>query len=129
MSIYKMNDGNLWLHSVVALNHDSLKKLESFGKPTVIILLIKYLQISILLFQMDTTHLTQECFNNAILMQNLFAQRYLVFTPTISFLSPSKIRFLEKDLELMDMPRITLLLMSVFKPFTQMDANLMVLLV
>jgi hypothetical protein len=37
MIIYKMEDGNLWCHSVVALNKEGMDKLETFGKPTMIV--------------------------------------------------------------------------------------------
>ena len=35
MHVYRMKDGNLWCHSVVALNEQSTKQLEALGKPKV----------------------------------------------------------------------------------------------
>jgi len=38
MVVYKMRTGGLMLHSVVALNKEGMKQLESFGKPEVILI-------------------------------------------------------------------------------------------
>lgn len=37
MTVYKMDDGGLWIHSAIALNDDGRKKLESFGKPKYVV--------------------------------------------------------------------------------------------
>jgi len=37
MLVYKMKTGGLFLHSVVALNKEGMEKLESFGKPEIIL--------------------------------------------------------------------------------------------
>jgi len=37
MAVYKMKSGGLFLHSVVALNEEGMKKLESLGKPEIIL--------------------------------------------------------------------------------------------
>jgi hypothetical protein len=37
MTIYKFNDTDLWLHSVIAMNPDDMSKLESLGTPKVLV--------------------------------------------------------------------------------------------
>jgi hypothetical protein len=37
MTVFKMNDGGLWIHSAIALNDETQKKLESFGKPKYVV--------------------------------------------------------------------------------------------
>jgi len=38
MVVYKMKTGGLFLHSVVALNKEAMKQLDSFGKPEIILI-------------------------------------------------------------------------------------------
>jgi hypothetical protein len=35
MVVYKMNNGGLWCHSVIALNEEAIKQMESWGSPAV----------------------------------------------------------------------------------------------
>jgi hypothetical protein len=37
MTVYKMKDGGLWIHSAIALNDETQKKLESLGHPTYLV--------------------------------------------------------------------------------------------
>lgn len=37
MTVFRMKDGGLWIHSAIALNKVARAKLESFGKPTILV--------------------------------------------------------------------------------------------
>jgi hypothetical protein len=49
MTVFKMDDGGLWIHSAIALNEETQKKLESFGRP-------KFLVVPNTMHRLDAPH-------------------------------------------------------------------------